>query len=63
MGRLADAGNLSPSVISMVKKSTCRKAVEVARSAREVLGANGIIDEMEVMRHLANMETVGSGGL
>ena len=60
MGKLADEGNLPPTVISMIKKATCRKAVEVARSARELLGANGILDEMIVMRHLANMETVSS---
>jgi glutaryl-CoA dehydrogenase len=42
----------------MAKRNNCQKALEIARTAREILGANGILDEYPVMRHSANLESV-----
>lgn len=42
----------------MAKRNNCEKALEIARMSREVLGANGILDEYPVMRHAANLESV-----
>lgn len=58
IGRLKDAGNLRPSQVSLGKLANVRAALETARSARAMLGANGISLEYPVMRHMANLETV-----
>jgi len=58
LGRLKDDGKLTFSQVSMAKRNNVRKALEVARTARGVLGANGISGEYPVMRHLCNLETV-----
>ncbi|HWE89931.1 MAG TPA: acyl-CoA dehydrogenase family protein [Pseudonocardiaceae bacterium] len=58
LGRLKDAGSLHPSQVSLGKLANVRAALDVARSARTVLGANGITLEYPVMRHAANLETV-----
>ena len=58
LGRLKDDGRLLPEQISMAKLGNADAALEVARTARQVLGANGITLEYPVMRHLANLETV-----
>jgi glutaryl-CoA dehydrogenase len=58
IGRLKDAGTLHPAHVSMGKMANVRSALEVARSARTILGANGITLEYPVMRHAANLETV-----
>ena len=58
MSRLEEAGELPIAVISMMKKNSCKVALDVARTVRQLLGANGIVDEFEVMRHVANLETV-----
>lgn len=58
LGRLKDAGTLHPSQISVGKLANVRAALDVARSARTLLGANGITLEYPVMRHAANLETV-----
>ncbi|HEX3792705.1 MAG TPA: acyl-CoA dehydrogenase family protein [Pseudonocardiaceae bacterium] len=58
LGRLKDCGELHPSHVSLGKLANVRSALEVARSARTVLGANGITLEYPVMRHAANLETV-----
>jgi glutaryl-CoA dehydrogenase len=58
LGRLKDRGELHPSHVSLGKLANVRSALEVARSARTVLGANGITLEYPVMRHAANLETV-----
>lgn len=58
IGRLKDAGNLHPSQVSLGKLANVRAALETARSARAMLGANGISLEYPVMRHMANLETV-----
>ncbi len=58
LGRLKDAGKLMHTQVSMAKRNNCEKALEAARIAREILGANGILDEYPVMRHSANLESV-----
>ncbi|NUN08496.1 MAG: acyl-CoA dehydrogenase family protein [Ignavibacteriaceae bacterium] len=58
LGRLKDSGKLRFQQVSMAKRNNCEKALEIARMSREVLGANGILDEYPVMRHAANLESV-----
>ncbi|MHB1688086.1 MAG: acyl-CoA dehydrogenase family protein [Ignavibacteriaceae bacterium] len=58
MGRLKDKGTLKHTQVSMAKRNNCEKALEIAHISREILGANGIIDEYPVMRHAANLEAV-----
>jgi len=60
LGRLADAGRLAPAQISIGKRENVRMARDVARTARGVLGAEGITDAQPVMRHLANLEAVAT---
>ncbi len=57
-GRLKDKGKLDPAHISMLKRNNTSIALECARLSRDLLGANGIIDEYPIMRHLCNLETV-----
>ena len=58
VGRLKDAGTLHPNHVSLAKLANVRAAIEVARSARTILGANGITLDYPVMRHASNLETV-----
>lgn len=58
VGRLKDADRVHPSHISMAKMNNVWMARESARTAREILGANGIVDDYCVMRHMANLESV-----
>ena len=58
LGRMKDRGTLKHTHVSMAKRNNCEKASEIAKIAREILGANGILDEYPVMRHLANLESV-----
>ncbi len=58
LGRLKDQGKLKHTQVSLAKRNNCEKALEVARISREILGANGILDEYPVMRHAANLESV-----
>ncbi len=58
LGRMKDDGRLSPEQVSFGKLDNVRNALEVARSARSVLGANGITLEYPVIRHMTNLETV-----
>lgn len=60
MGRLMDEDRLPVEVISLLKRNNCGKALEVARAARDMHGANGISDEYHVIRHLVNLETVNT---
>lgn len=60
MSILKDEGKLAPEMISMLKRNNARKAIEISRTARDMLGGNGIIDEYHVMRHLCNLETVNT---
>ncbi len=58
LGRLKDSGKLRFQQVSLAKRNNCEKALDIARQAREILGANGILDEYPVMRHAANLESV-----
>ena len=58
LGRMKDNKTLKHAQVSMAKRNNCEKALEVARIAREILGANGILDEYPIMRHSANLESV-----
>jgi glutaryl-CoA dehydrogenase len=60
VGRLFDEGKMAPEMISIVKRNNCGKALEIARAARDMHGANGIQIAYHVMRHLANLETVNT---
>ena len=60
VGRLIDEDRCPPEAISLVKRNSCGKALEIARMARDMHGANGIIDEFHVIRHLVNLETVNT---
>ncbi|MBX7232206.1 MAG: acyl-CoA dehydrogenase family protein [Bdellovibrionales bacterium] len=60
LGRLKEAGKIEPRHISLAKMNNCKMALEVAREARDMLGANGIIDEYPVIRHMMNLETVNT---
>lgn len=60
MGRLFDEGRLPIEVISLLKRNNCGKALDIARVARDMHGANGIADEYHVMRHVCNLETVNT---
>lgn len=55
---MKDQGKAKHTHVSMAKRNNCKKALEIARTAREILGANGILDEYPVMRHSANLESV-----
>ena len=58
VGRLKDAGKVTPQQVSLAKRANCDMACEVAREARRLLGANGILVEYSAMRHMANLESV-----
>ena len=57
-GRLKQSTGLSPVQVSMLKRDNVRMALEAARTARNMLGGNGIMGEFHIMRHLCNLETV-----
>ncbi|CUS47750.1 MAG: glutaryl-CoA dehydrogenase GcdH [Idiomarinaceae bacterium HL-53] len=59
-GRLADEGRLAPETISLIKRNSCGKALEIARVARDMHGGNGIADEYHVIRHVMNLEAVNT---
>ena len=58
LGQLKDKGKLHYSQVSLAKQANCEMALSVARASRDILGANGIMDDYPVMRHLCNLETV-----
>lgn len=60
LGRLIDEGNYVPEMISMMKRNACGKALDIARTARDMHGGNGIVDEFVVLRHAVNLETVNT---
>jgi len=59
-GRLADEGRLAPETISLIKRNSCGKALDIAREARDMHGGNGIADEFHVIRHVMNLEAVNT---
>ncbi|MDC7683713.1 acyl-CoA dehydrogenase [Asticcacaulis sp. BYS171W] len=60
VGQLFDAGQMSPEMISLIKRNNCGKALEIARMARDMHGGNGIHEAYHVMRHAQNLETVNT---
>ena len=60
VGRLMDAANAAPEMISLIKRNNCGKALEIARHARDMHGGNGISEEFQVIRHMMNLETVNT---
>jgi glutaryl-CoA dehydrogenase len=60
VGRLMDEGKAVPEMISMIKRNSCGKALDIARLARDMHGGNGIHDEYHVIRHMINLETVNT---
>ncbi|AXI41236.1 acyl-CoA dehydrogenase [Sulfitobacter sp. SK011] len=60
VGRLMDAANAAPEMISIVKRNNCGKALDIARMARDMHGGNGISGEFQVIRHMMNLETVNT---
>lgn len=58
VGRLLDQEKASHEMISLIKRNSSRKALTIARTAREILGANGILDDFHVMRHMVNLESI-----
>ncbi len=59
-GRLFDRGELAPEGISLIKRNSTGKSLDIARMARDMHGGNGISDEFHVIRHLMNLETVNT---
>ncbi len=60
VGRLMDEGRAAAEMVSLVKRNSCGKALDIARVARDMHGGNGIADEFHVIRHLINLETVNT---
>jgi glutaryl-CoA dehydrogenase len=58
LGHLKEAGKMRPQQVSLAKRNNVRMALETARTARGMLGANGISDEYQTMRHMCNLESV-----
>jgi glutaryl-CoA dehydrogenase len=60
VGRLMDEGRATPEMVSLVKRNSCGKALDIARTARDMHGGNGIADEFHVIRHVLNLEAVNT---
>jgi len=60
VGREIEKGTYTPEMISLVKRNSCSKALDIARNARDILGGNGISDEYHVIRHCMNLEAVNT---
>jgi glutaryl-CoA dehydrogenase len=60
VGRLFDEGRVAPEMISLCKRNSCGKALDIARAARDMHGGNGIADEYHVIRHVMNLEAVNT---
>ena len=60
VGRLIDNGDMKPEMISLVKRNNCQKALDIARTSRDIHGGNGIADEYHVIRHCMNLEAVNT---
>ena len=59
-GQLMDNNNISPELISLIKRNSTAKALDIARKSRDMLGGNGISDEYPIMRHMVNLEVVNT---
>ena len=60
VGRLMDAANAAPEMISLIKRNNCGKALDIARMSRDMHGGNGIQEDFQIMRHMVNLETVNT---
>jgi glutaryl-CoA dehydrogenase len=60
LGRLIDEDRVAPEMISILKRNSCGKALDIARIARDMHGGNGISDEFHVIRHVMNLEAVNT---
>ena len=60
VGRLMDGHREAPEMVSLIKRNSCGKALEIARAARDMHGGNGIADEFHVIRHVMNLEAVNT---
>jgi glutaryl-CoA dehydrogenase len=60
LGRLKDEGRAAPEAISMLKRNSCGKSLDIARAARDMHGGNGVSDEYHVIRHVMNLEAVNT---
>jgi glutaryl-CoA dehydrogenase len=60
LGRMKDEGTAAPELTSLLKRNSCGKALDIARTARDMLGGNGVVDEFGVIRHLVNLEVVNT---
>jgi len=60
LGQLKDDGRAAPAMISLAKRNNCGKALEIARTARDMLGGNGITGEYRVIHHMVNLESVNT---
>jgi len=59
-GRMMDEGAAAPELVSLIKRNNCGKALDIARAARDMHGGNGIQEDYDVFRHMANLETVNT---
>jgi len=59
-GRMMDEGHAAPELISLIKRNNCGKALDIARASRDMHGGNGIQEDYDVFRHMANLETVNT---
>ncbi|XP_068130404.1 glutaryl-CoA dehydrogenase, mitochondrial [Hyperolius riggenbachi] len=60
LGRLKDQDKATPEMISLLKRNSCGKALDIARQSRDMLGGNGICDEYHIIRHVMNLEAVNT---
>ena len=60
VSRLKDEGTYAPEMISLIKRKSCGKSLEIARNSRDILGGNGICDEYHIIRHVMNLESVNT---
>ena len=60
LGRMKDEGTAAPEITSILKRNSCGKALDIARTARDMHGGNGIVDEFHVIRHVLNLEAVNT---
>ena len=60
VARLMDEGRAAPEMVSLIKRNSCGKALDIARLARDMHGGNGVADEYHVIRHLMNLEAVNT---
>jgi glutaryl-CoA dehydrogenase len=60
VGRLMDEGRATPEMVSLIKRNSCGKSLDIARKARDMHGGNGIADEFHVIRHVLNLEAVNT---